>query len=419
MRLKIFQDVFDFLKGKKSLQIDNVYVAYKKQQKTLKRIKNKIQNNEKIKVGFFVLDTRSVPTYNLFRLMQNDNIFEPYWIVVPDREKGPKFAEKIYNDAIEYLTETFGKEYLINCYDENGNFKTINENVIDVAYFNYPYQELYHPYHQIKTIIENGILTLFTPYGMLSDKTDYLVYKTPAVNSYWRIFIEYKETLEELEKEMQNKNSLVLSGYPKIDAYKSIQKDENIRKNIILAPWHELKSFIEFADVYLDLPKKYPNIDFVYRPHPLAFYFLVEKGYWTQKQVDGYLEKMISYPNVRYSTEGDYYEAFAKSDGIIHNCSSFRSEYLITGNPSCYVEINSDIHKHFNSICQKSIENYYIANCEEEIQRYIEEVILNGDDPLKNKRLDFIEKSIKVHYPNNSLYILNYLKEQFEVKNKD
>ena len=28
---------------------------------------------------------------------------------------------------------------------------------------------------------------------------------------------------------------------------------------------------------------------------------------------------------------------------------------------------------------------------------YIEDVILNGNDPLKEKRLDFIEKSIKVH----------------------
>ena len=45
--------------------------------------------------------------------------------------------------------------------------------------------------------------------------------------------------------------------------------------------------------------------------------------------------------------------------------------------------------------------------------------MLFGSDPLKEKRLDFIEKSIKVHYPNNSLYILNYLKEQFGVKTKN
>lgn len=419
MRLKIFQDVFDVLKGKKSLQRNEMYIAHKKQSKTLKRIKDKIQNNEKIKVGFFVFDRRSVPTYNLFRLMQNDNIFEPYWIVVPDREKGPKFAEKNYNDTIQYLIETFGKEYLIDCYDENGNFRTINDKLIDLAYFNYPYQELYHPYHQVKTIIENGILTVYSPYGMLSDKSDCWVYRIPAVNSYWKMFIEYKETIKDLKQYMKNKKSLVLSGYPKIDDYTPIQKDKNAKKNIILAQWHEFKNFIKFADVYLDLPRKYPTIDFVYRPHPLAFYFLVEKGYWTQKQVDVYLEKMLSYPNVRYSTEGDYYETFAKSDGIIHNCSSFRSEYLITGNPACYVEINSDVHKNFNSICNKSIENYYIANCEKDIHKYIEDVILNGNDPLKEKRLDFIEKSIKVHYPNNSLYILNYLKEQFGVKNKD
>lgn len=416
MKLKILQNILDFCKGKKTLQRNEIYVARKKQSKILKRLQNKVKTGEKIKIGFFLFDRRSVPTYNLFRLMQNDDAFEPYWIVVPDREKGSKFSEKNYNDAIQYLTETFGKEYLIDCYDENGNFKIINDKVIDIAYFNYAYQELFHPYHQVKNIIEKGILTLYSPYGMLSDKTDCLEYRTDAVNSYWRIFIEYPETLKDLRKIMKNKKSLILSGYPKFDNYKPIKKDLSERKNIILAPWHELESFVKFADAYLSLPKKYPNIDFVYRPHPLAFYFMVERGIWTQAQVDEYLEKMLSYPNVKYSTEGDYYEVFAKSDGIIHNCSSFRSEYLITENPSCYVELNKAVRENFNTICNKCIENYYVATCEKDMHEYIENVIINGNDPLNEKRIKFVEKSIKVHYPNNSLYILNYLKEQFGIK---
>ena len=60
-------------------------------------------------------------------------------------------------------------------------------------------------------------------------------------------------------------------------AKQPIRKRE--RKTIIIAPHHTieakfrnsigLSNFLEYAELFQELPKKYPQIDFIFRPHPL------------------------------------------------------------------------------------------------------------------------------------------------------
>ena len=93
----------------------------------------------------------------------------------------------------------------------------------------------------------------------------------------WRFFADtrasYKRVLADAEF---NGYNTVFTGYPKLDDYKEIVKRENDagrRKKVIYAPHHSLgvsnnlATFDLYKDKFLALVKKYPEIDFVLKPH--------------------------------------------------------------------------------------------------------------------------------------------------------
>ena len=53
--------------------------------------------------------------------------------------------------------------------------------------------------------------------------------------------------------------------------------------------------------------------------------------------------------------------------------------------------------------------NFYIAFNKEEIFNFIEEVVIKGNDSLKDKRLHFANNHLKLNYPDVSKVILSQI----------
>ena len=64
-----------------------------------------------------------------------------------------------------------------------------------------------------------------------------------------------------------------------------------------------------------------------------------------------------------------------------------------------------------NSNCfhRQCLAVHYQAYQEQDIIRFIEQVILNKQDPLKEQRYKFYEQAIKENYPNTSSVILHHI----------
>ena len=246
--------------------------------------------------------------------------------------------------------------------------------------------------------------------------------KSEAFSYFWKIFAENEYVLKLAQKyEIIKGQNIVVSGSPKMDKLANIKVQEKSKKMIIIAPHHTIDDdeksvggFLQYSDILLQLPKKYPNINFVFRPHPLLFENLRTK-YWGREKSEKYLAELLSNDNVSYSTEGDYLKLFVESDALIHDCGSFCAEYLYTGKPCAYLYkkgINPDAI--LTDFGKKCIDSHYLIKIPREIEKFIEDVIINGDDYLKNKRKDFVEKSITVNYPSSTDYIMKNLWESFK-----
>ena len=196
------------------------------------------------------------------------------------------------------------------------------------------------------------------------------IYNLDNYNYIWKVFLETNINYEEYKKygRCDAENSVVV-GYAKMDRYAKYQHlQPNERKKIILAPHYSvnentnrllmLSNFEKYADLFLELPTKYPEIDFIFRPHPVLFTTLRKENFWGEKKVEDYIGKMISHKNIVYSTEGDYLEIFANSDGIIQDSGSFLVEYFYTGKPCCYMlKTKKDIKNKFNTLGIKCLEH--------------------------------------------------------------
>lgn len=160
----------------------------------------------------------------------------------------------------------------------------------------------------------------------------------------------------------------------------------------------------------------WPEIDFVFRPHPLLFFNLTSNRLWTQKQVDQYIATIQSFPNASYDNSGDYFELFANSDAMIHDCSSFIGEYLFTEKPCCYMlKSPAQIEDVFLPMGVNCMKHYYKAYSKEDIIYFIDDVVVRGNDPLKAGREEFSRKELKFNYPHSSQMVLDMIKNTLEI----
>ena len=215
-------------------------------------------------------------------------------------------------------------------------------------------------------MLKKNILTCYQNYGyntVLWGRN--FICSLPFYNACWRVFADSKESMQDLvEYQPRRAKNAWLSGYCKMDKLAEANPIPHDRKQVLLCPHHtinfkhlQLSNFLKYADFFLELPQKYPQIDFIFRPHQLLRYNLAK--YWSEEQAQEYYDKMLSFSNVKYDTGQDYFQTFANSDAMIHDCGSFTAEYLFTGKPCCYMLKNEEeIDNTFLPVGKKCLNNY-------------------------------------------------------------
>lgn len=178
--------------------------------------------------------------------------------------------------------------------------------------------------------------------------------------------------------------------------------------------WNKLNisNFLTYADLFIELPEKFPELDFVFRPHPLLFDNLVAHKIWTEEQVETYLARLLASTNMTYDKSGDYFQTFCDSDAMIHDCGSFIGEYLFTEKPCCYLlKSEEQVSETLLPLGQACMEQYYHASRAEEIERFIQDVVIEGHDPLKEQREAFSRTVLKKYYPFAADRIIQEIKD--------
>ena len=197
-----------------------------------------------------------------------------------------------------------------------------------------------------------------------------------------------------------------------------------IRKRVLVAPHHSvegglndklaLSNFLRYAAFFREMPRRHPEIDFVFRPHPFLFTALREPRFWGDQKVDSWISGLKAEPNVEWLDEGDYFPAFDAADAIIQDCGSWLMEWMYTGKPCCYLlKKPSDITEKFTPIGQAALAQCNLAYQPEQVESFLRDVVLCGKDPKKDSREAFRNR-IAVNWPHAAAAALISIKRAIE-----
>ena len=119
--------------------------------------------------------------------------------------------------------------------------------------------------------------------------------------------------------------------------------------------------------------------------------YLINKK-WGKESADAYYDKWANLENGQLET-GEFIDLFLTSDAMILDSISFIAEYTATNTPSLFT-IGSTSRVRLNDFGAINFEVLYHTdnNLKEDIERFIVDVVINGNDTKKEERTEFVNK---------------------------
>lgn len=385
----------------------------KHQNKLVKTLRNR--NDSKIRIGMYVVYDSSFGGYELFEeFRKHQEYYSVKIVIIPDISRGNKNLIESYEKTKVFFVSKYGAEFVEDGYcegqfiDRTGDF--------DLIYFANPYDTMVHEIHGIEYASKKEVLPIYIGYCFTPDNYSKTIYSLLSLALCWKVFSETRDTTMNYHKYgLCSGKNVIESGYPKMDSLFLVPEKSREKTRIVIAPHHTvgnegfpLSTFLKYKDFYLSLPEKFPNVDFVFRPHPLLFITMINKGFWTEKDKENYL-LALKEKKIQYSFGGSYFDVFKNSDAMIHDCSSFLVEYLFTGKPCCFLFNGDKTEKCFNKLGKMCLSVYTRADSEEDIINFIEKILNSELSEYSVKMKKFLEKDVMINYPESSCFIFRFL----------
>lgn len=394
-----------------------------KQQCLYVAIKERLKHKEVINVGFLVVDDNAFSYHNIIRELQKDARFVISIFVIPMITKSKEHIaytlQKTFNNLSKrYSNVHYGYDFATNSFIDIAPF-------VDIAFFSNPYDFGVNPLHQIQ-YLSNTALCAYIPYAYTGKVNyDLGVFQSLEYSLLWRVYAENHNVQSLINQyQLAKVNNVETIGYPKMDNLYNLKKSScgggGFSKSIIIAPHHtitewtglQLSNFLRYSDFFLKLPELYPDIYFIFRPHPLLSDVLRQNPNLWNETWENYLDKISKIPNMTYDNSSDYFQTFVDSDALIHDCGSFISEYLYTDNPMCFMGRNDVFDKTFTEFGAEILKYVYVAFQEQEILNFINKVVVGGKDTMRKKRIQYAKNTIRFNYPNASAALIKNLKKE-------
>ena len=275
----------------------------------------------------------------------------------------------------------------------------------DILFYPQPYSGYYPPELSFENF-KNRLLCYY-PYAFWRSKNEWS-YNTYFHQFAWKLFYSTELHRKDAQNICCNKGKNVeVVGYPNADDFlfrkhtDVWKKQEKKKKRIIWAPhftinkggWLEQSNFLWMAELMITIAKKYSDkIQMAFKPHPHLFRELCEHKEWGETKTRDYYNQWANMENTQLET-GEFIDLFMTSDAMIHDSGSFCVEYHYSGNPVMYVADNFE--KQVEAMAdfgKLAMKQHYVGKTEEDIIDFIGRRVLGNDDPIKQQRLEFVQK---------------------------
>ena len=275
----------------------------------------------------------------------------------------------------------------------------------DVVVFTKPYDSIPKQFY-ISEVEKIAKYTIYVPYGLELNKS-LLRYGFQDYTHYaaWR-HLAYGGIVKAFGTRYgyRNGENIAVWGHPRVDSYHPRNKaafhdsewEARIagRKVILWCPHHTIMPGPECVSTWLDNHEAIlsffagrKDAVLLWRPHPLLFGAIVNNGIMTQPELNAFLAEVRKCENIILDQTSDYRTAFAMSDAIITDGTTFSIEYLLTGKPLMVTTRSLEAFYEPEEM-EKAL---YIGKTHDDIRAFIENV-LAGNDPRIEERLAYADR---------------------------
>ena len=363
----------------------NLRYIKKNQKSLLKKIKHKSHFN----VAFYVYDEAKWKCQALYDLLEKSGQFTPYIFVTKNAAPQNNFNYQTPNDVQKtydfFKRNNMRVEYAYDIEKQTYTpFKLMNPRP-DIIIYQHPW---YVETSQGPVVCSEFALTYYVPYFIATTKMffEFGLRFHQYVTGHFVLNDSIKAEFS--EKLQNNGKNLISVGHPQIDEI-LLDKTPNENKYLIYAPhWSvcgdniRLSTFDWNGKLIQDFAIAHPELNWVFKPHPLLYNYLISSKFMTKSEVDNYFDKWKEIGQICLS--GDYIPLFKKSSALITDCGSFLTEYLITQKPC--IHLISASAAEFNDNIKKISHAYYQVNNETELQNSLQSVIIEKKDYKKSER---------------------------------
>ena len=363
----------------------------------LLKLKNKTCGN-KVRVGFIVqmpeIWDKQEAVYE--ELLKRDST-EVFMFVVPP-----------FDNAKREVTKNYENNYFLNQYPSAIKAVDTKEKTIDLityqldyVFYQRPYDE-YLPKQLRSYIVSAYSKCCYIPYGFSgADVFDEGNTNRAFFRNIYCTFMESSHMQKKLMRKYPISCRLGIRhiedlGYPSLEPYFNKKSFDEL-KSILWTPRWSYDSklggshFVEYKDMPFTILEKHKDLRCVFRPHPLMFGELRFKKMMTEAEIAEYISNAENC-GIVYDTGTPIDAALDEADVLITDYSSIIIMYFLTGKPIIYCTSQIELNETF----QKLSQYMYIAECEEDIYRYIDQ-LAQGEDYRKEERLKFISQEFAKH----------------------
>lgn len=386
------------------------HLQARRQEKFVKTLKGK----KHINVVFLPMTVSMWKYQHLYELFKNDNRFRVYVFLTP----ATTFTDEQRIEDLNAMRHYF-RERNVEFVDfelEKGNPIVDIRSIVepDILFYTQPYERVVDQSRQY--IYYTDKLICYSPYTFLLINMDFS-FNTTFEQLAWKLYYQTDINKQFAQKLCKNKGrNVVVAGYPSADDYLSTQlKDvwkikDRKKKRIIWAPhftiiddigFFKISYFLEMADFMRDLAEEYSDrITIAFKPHPRLYSELCVHPDWGEEKTKVYYEFWEKNDNTQLET-GDFVDLFKGSDAMIHDCGSFVVDYLYFGKPVLYDNPNiEEVKTTADELGIKAYDAHYRVKSLSDIKKFIDDVVLGGNDTMAQVRNDFYKTYLQ---PNNGM----------------
>lgn len=360
----------------------------------------RIRHTGRIRVGFLC---QYIPVWHklepIYRLMRSDPRFDPVLICVPSQFENSRYVGPEENDTLAYFRDR-GYPEAVDAMVPGG---WLDLQQLDLSYIFYPrpYNSFMPEcYHAQKVSRYSRILLIF--YGM--NITLDMVETTLNRPFYRYVYCFFGELPFICKKNAAfgwlchglKLQKSVYYGIPGIEAVLESKGQHSPSWDfsqkgfrVMWTPrWTTDKSlggsnFFTYYRALFDYARQHPEMDFLFRPHPLALKHFQETGEMTPAEAEEFLRLCRDIPNISLDGEKEYTATLWETDVLVSDMSGLVPEYIATGKPLVFCATNFELT--LEPTTARMLEGSYVVRSEQELFACLEQ-LQQGIDPLAQKR---------------------------------